>query len=268
MNYYPHHIGDYSRDTAHLSMLEDAAYRRMLDLYYASERPLPLNRAGLCRLVRAHSEEEKLAVSIVLGEFFTETKKGWIQKRVEIEIAKAKVRTQAAQENGKKGGRPLTQPVSKEEPSNNPAGLRPETQIKAPNNQKPLTKTNNQTNKDEVALRLPEWLPLEAWKGWLEVRKSKKAPNTPRALNVALEELTRLRSLGFDAAKVLDQSTVKGWKMVYPLKVELMAVAVEPKGKLCDYCAKVSTGQVNGRRACGEHWNLAMDNTTPLKAVA
>lgn len=83
-----------------------------------------------------------------------------------------------------------------------------------------------------------------------------------------LTELTRLRSLGFDAAKVLDQSTLKGWKSVYPLKVDLMAVAVEPKGKLCDYCVKVSTGAVNGRRACGEHFELAMDNTPPLKAVA
>lgn len=263
MNYYPHHIGDYSRDTAHLSMLEDAAYRRMLDLYYASEKPLPLNREGLCRLVRARSEEEKLAVSVVLGEFFTETKKGWTQKRVEIEIAKGKVRTQAAQENGRKGGRPLTQ----QEPSNNPAGLRSETQIKAPKtkSQKPLTKTKD---KDEVALRLPEWLPLEAWRAWLEVRKSKKAPNTPRALGLALEELTRLRSMGYDPLRVLDESTVKGWRFVYPLKVELLAVATEPRGKLCDYCAKVSTGMVNGRRACDADWDKAMSNTPPLKVAA
>lgn len=261
MNYYPHHIGDYSRDTAHLSMLEDAAYRRMLDLYYASERPLPKNRDGLYRLVRARTPEEKLAVDVILGEFFTETKKGWSQKRVEIEIAKGRARVQVAQMNGKKGGRPITQ----QEPRNNPAGLQPETQIKAPKSQKPLTKTKD---KDEVALRLPEWLPAEAWKAWLEVRRSKKAPNTPRALSLALEELTRLRSLGFDPEKVLNESTVKGWKFVYPLKVELLAVVVEPKGKLCDYCAKVSTGMVNGRRACDADWDKAMSNTPPLKAVA
>jgi len=27
MNYYEHHLGDYVRDTAHLSMLEDGACR-------------------------------------------------------------------------------------------------------------------------------------------------------------------------------------------------------------------------------------------------
>ena len=44
VNYYPHHIGDYSKDTSHLTMLEDAAYRRMLDVYYATEKPLPLDQ--------------------------------------------------------------------------------------------------------------------------------------------------------------------------------------------------------------------------------
>lgn len=120
----------------------------------------------------------------------------------------------------------------------------------------------------EVALRLPEWLPLEAWTAYLEVRKQRKAPNTSRPLNMLLTELERLKSLGFDPAKVLDQSTLKGWKSVYPLKVDLMAVSEEPKGRLCDYCTKTSTGQVNGRRACDGHWDQAMGNVPPLKAVA
>lgn len=41
MNFYEHHLGDYMRDTAHLSMIEDAAYRRLLDAYYIREAPLP-----------------------------------------------------------------------------------------------------------------------------------------------------------------------------------------------------------------------------------
>jgi hypothetical protein len=60
VNYYPHHIGDYLRDTVHLTMIEDGAYRRMLDLYYASEKPLPLDLSWLCRLMRAERDEEKL----------------------------------------------------------------------------------------------------------------------------------------------------------------------------------------------------------------
>jgi len=41
MNHYPHHIGDYIRATAHLSLIEDGIYRRALDWYYANEKSMP-----------------------------------------------------------------------------------------------------------------------------------------------------------------------------------------------------------------------------------
>lgn len=262
MNYHPHHIGDYSRDTAHLSMLEDAAYRRMLDLYYASERQLPKNRQAIYRLVRARSKPEQLAVDIVLGEFFIETESGWQNTRAEVEIERHQGRAQTARENGLKGGRPITQRV----PSSNPTGTPPETHEKANQNQN--QNHNQKPKKDEVAVRLPEWLPLEAWKAFLEMRRQKKTPNQPRALTMLITELTRLKSLGHDPIAVLDQSTLKGWKDVYALKPELVAVSAEPKAQLCDYCPKPSTGAVNGRRACSEHWGRAMDNEKPAKIAA
>ncbi|NDH69342.1 MAG: DUF1376 domain-containing protein, partial [Gammaproteobacteria bacterium] len=33
MHYYQFHIGDYKSHTHHLSLLEDLAYRRLLDFY-------------------------------------------------------------------------------------------------------------------------------------------------------------------------------------------------------------------------------------------
>jgi uncharacterized protein YdaU (DUF1376 family) len=62
MNHYPKHVGDYIRDTVGLSMLEEGAYTRMLDQYYAAERPLPLDRALVYRLARAKSVGERKAV--------------------------------------------------------------------------------------------------------------------------------------------------------------------------------------------------------------
>ena len=50
MNYYPFHLGDYAAHTAHLEPMEDLAYRRMLDLYYRTEKPLPLDTAEIARL--------------------------------------------------------------------------------------------------------------------------------------------------------------------------------------------------------------------------
>jgi hypothetical protein len=119
------------------------------------------------------------------------------------------------------------------------------------------------SSEEEEPVKLPDWLPTEHWKAWLDVRKKIKAPNTPRALKLSLDELERLKSQGYDPKAVLDQATVKGWKFPYPLKEGMPAT--EPAGKICDYCSAVSTGQVNGRRACEEHWQMAMDNVSPLK---
>ena len=63
MNYYPHHIGDYLKDTAHLTMIEDGAYRRLIDLYYLHEQPLPSEKRQVYRLARASSPAEKKAVA-------------------------------------------------------------------------------------------------------------------------------------------------------------------------------------------------------------
>ena len=87
MNYYSHHIGDYLTDTAHLSILEDGAYRRLLDRYYTNESPITSDEAALFRVLRARSEDEKEAARLVLNEFFILTESGWMHKRCEAEIA-------------------------------------------------------------------------------------------------------------------------------------------------------------------------------------
>lgn len=104
MNYYERHLGDYAKDTAHLSMMEHGAYNLLLDRYYSTETGISAAQAH--RLARARTKEEKQAVDDVLGEFFTLAGDVWINKRADEEIAKAQVKISAAKENGKKGGRP------------------------------------------------------------------------------------------------------------------------------------------------------------------
>ncbi|VCU70845.1 hypothetical protein PIGHUM_02924 [Pigmentiphaga humi] len=98
---YNHHLGDYAKNTAHLSMLEDGAYRRLLDLYYLHEQRLPAEKRALYRLVRAAAPSERKAVDIILEELFQRTDEGWLHSRCEEEIAKYreksdKARTSAA----------------------------------------------------------------------------------------------------------------------------------------------------------------------------
>ena len=84
MNYYERHIGDYLKDTAHLSLLEHGIYTRLLDVYYTRESAIPDDQAA--RLIGARAKEEREALQAVLSEFFTLDATGWIQRRCESEI--------------------------------------------------------------------------------------------------------------------------------------------------------------------------------------
>lgn len=82
-------------------MIEDGAYRRLLDLYYSTERQLPLDRKALYRVARARTPEEQEAVDIVLEEFFEETEEGWFHSRCEEEIDAARDKGEEAQDKRK-----------------------------------------------------------------------------------------------------------------------------------------------------------------------
>lgn len=96
MNYYEHHLGDYMRDTAHLSLIEDGVYRRLIDAYYAREKPLPEDLAECCKLARVSAKAEREAVAYVLREFFQLEPTGYHQKRCDEVIAKFKDKSQKA----------------------------------------------------------------------------------------------------------------------------------------------------------------------------
>ena len=87
MNHYPHHIGDFNSATLHLTFVERALYREMLDLYYDSEQPLNLDAAKLARRLRANTDELRAALDILLDEFFVCADDGWHNARCDAEIA-------------------------------------------------------------------------------------------------------------------------------------------------------------------------------------
>jgi uncharacterized protein YdaU (DUF1376 family) len=86
MNYYPFNVGDYAAHTAHLEPMEDLAYRRLLDLYYLSEKPLPSDVQVTAKLIRMRSCAGD--VESVLNEFFTLTDDGWRHARCDSEICR------------------------------------------------------------------------------------------------------------------------------------------------------------------------------------
>jgi uncharacterized protein YdaU (DUF1376 family) len=122
MNYYRLHIGDYLRDTAHLSLLEHGVYARLLQVYYTREAPI--GNAERYRLVGARTDDECAAVDSVLGEFFALIEGVWVQSRCDREIAEYQTRADRNREVGRLGGRPvskrnpeITQTVSAKNPN-------------------------------------------------------------------------------------------------------------------------------------------------------
>ena len=99
MHYYQFNIGDYQSHTAHLTEIEDLAYRRMLDWCYLHEKALPVAPGDVARLIRMRSHSESIAS--VLREYFECREEGWIHLRVIQEILKVGIKSEKASESAK-----------------------------------------------------------------------------------------------------------------------------------------------------------------------
>ncbi len=101
MNYYPRNIGDYIGATAHLTMIEDGAYNRLMDWYYLDEQPIPNDKRAIYRRCRAQSDVEREAVDTILDEFFSLDADAFRHSRIDEEIAKFKDKAGKAQKAAK-----------------------------------------------------------------------------------------------------------------------------------------------------------------------
>ena len=101
MHYYSHNVGDYRKDTSHLSLLEHGVYRQLLDTYYLSEKPLVLDLAILMRTHSARNADEMRAFEHVLKDFFVQTEEGYIHKRCDVEIEAFHSKSVSARESAK-----------------------------------------------------------------------------------------------------------------------------------------------------------------------
>jgi len=127
VKWYKFAAAEYQIKTIHLTDAEDLAYRRLLDMAYLSEKPIPLDTNLVSRRVRIDQD----IVEQVLSEFFEKTAEGYRNRRVEEEVlayqtiiernlkgAKAaaqKAAERAAQGVKRRSPRTLTEPTSDHE---------------------------------------------------------------------------------------------------------------------------------------------------------
>jgi uncharacterized protein YdaU (DUF1376 family) len=96
MHYFQFNIGDYRRQTGHLTLLEHGVYKALLDSYYLNESPLTSDLKNLMRSHCIRTEEEKNALNNVLEDFFQLTDEGYTNKACEEVIAKYQEKSEKA----------------------------------------------------------------------------------------------------------------------------------------------------------------------------
>lgn len=218
MNYYRRHIGDYLKDTAHLTLLEHGVYTRLLDVYYTRESGIPEPQAA--RLVGARTKEELTALESVLEEFFELIDGTWVQHRCEREIECSSTKAEANRENGKKGGRPKantnpneTHDETDPEPTGFSLGSDSDTHDITQKNlsHKPIANSH----KNIRALRFDAQTHLESLgveprvaRDWLTLRKAKRLSPTETALNGVQAEAEKA-NVSMDEA--IRTCCVRGW---------------------------------------------------------
>jgi uncharacterized protein YdaU (DUF1376 family) len=209
MNYYQRHIGDYLKDTAHLSLLEHGIYTRLLDVYYTRESGIPDDQAA--RLIGARGSEIK-ALKTVLSEFFQLIDGIWSQDRCdrEIELYKSK---------SEKASRSANARWEKEQThtERNANAMRTHSEGNAPINQEPITNNHKpitNTKKHTDLFVLPEWIDPVLWDEWMAIRKKLKAVNSKRAMDGLVEKLFQVSQSGISVNTAIKTAIERSWKSV------------------------------------------------------
>jgi len=182
MHYYNFHIGDYKSHTHHLSLMEDLAYRRLLDFYYLHESPI--KQRDIARQIGMKDFEQE--VLTVLDEFFISTENGYIHTRADDEISKYRKFT----EDGKKGAAIRWAKAGYSPPNATPI---------ATNNHKPITNNHIYT---------PIGVSDSVFQEFKSLRKAKKAPITERAIDGIRTEAEKA---GWTLEQAMTECLVRGW---------------------------------------------------------
>ena len=212
MHSFQFHIKDYISHTRHLTLMEDLAYRRLLDLYYMSDGVLVGTRDSVARQIAMPEHEED--VGCVLAEFFDRDDDDdpecpcWSNTRADQEIQRYRDRVSSASAAGRasaakrsfnhrstqSGPTPVERPSTNHEP--------------VTKNHEPVTKNHEPVQKQSERAKKPEDVSPELWRSFLANRNAKKKPLTPLAWT-RLEN--RIKKAGVSVSQALSQAIDNGW---------------------------------------------------------
>jgi uncharacterized protein YdaU (DUF1376 family) len=204
----PIYWGDYTKKTQHLSTLEHGAYLLLIAHYWNTGEPIPNNQDTLRRITRTTSKQWNQIAKTMLG-FFAIDGDFLVHERVESELQTARgvstLQSSKAQQRWK-----IEQKQQQGACRGNAAAM-------------PITVT---VTKNNPIVPLPDWLPLEDWQAFVEMRNAKKKPLTDRAAQMVIKKLTSF--IGSPSA-ILQQSTINGWQDIFELRENKPSPFEKPK---------------------------------------
>ena len=185
MHYYQFNIGDYISHTSHLTNDEDLTYRRLLDLYYQTEKSFSI--ADLPKIARKVKSNEEI-VMLILHEFFefNVDDNSWHNKRADSEIKAYQSKADSARKA-------------------NQIRWGYERHLKSDTTQ---ILNNKQETINNIKDIRPSDVDVLIWQDFVKHRKAKKSPITETALNMIRTEANKANWKLQDA---LTEICSRGW---------------------------------------------------------
>jgi len=209
LKHYPHHIGDFDKATRHLTRIERSIYRDLIDLYYDTEQQLPLDTQWICRRIIARTNEESTAVEQTLNEFFTKTPTGWYHARCEEEIERYRSNNSQKAMAGKASAAAKAHKIQQ---ALNARSTDVGTDVErasngTPTNQEPRTNNHKPIN-NTSSIAPPDGVSHSVWQDFKTLRKAKKSPITPSAIDGIRREASKA---GWSIEDALRECCARGW---------------------------------------------------------
>jgi uncharacterized protein YdaU (DUF1376 family) len=194
MHFYPHHIGDFLKDTSSLTPEESYYYLRLIWLYYDTEKPLPDDIPSLAFKIGARGKEDCVRNLVQIYFTYDSDLKSHTHQRIEDEIRKYQ---------GKAASAKRANQIRWGSEKNLKSDLKSDAEQIPTKNQEP------RTNKDKGLASKPDEVSDQIWSDFLRVRKAHNAPITKTALAKIIVESVKAN---LTVEEVLKLCVEKNWR--------------------------------------------------------
>jgi uncharacterized protein YdaU (DUF1376 family) len=223
MHFYQFHIGDYKSHTHHLSLIEDLAFRRLLDHYYLHEYPILQRDIARQIGMREHEQE----VLTVLNEFFVSTEKGFVNPRADSQIKTFREHQAVSAWGAFCRDNPKIKEFAEKDvyiqrfsdgthneyistlKTHHLPTMGTSSTHDATINQEPITNNHKPNKERATSVAMPNGISQSVWEDYKTLRKAKKAPVTQRVID-GMQEQADLA--GWTLEKAMEECCIRGWQ--------------------------------------------------------